>query len=172
MVGAETVRADDPALTCRIPGGRDPVRVVVDGRLRVPLDAQVIRQRSMAPTIIATTGDVSTARRRALTRAGAELLVLPGQGGRLRIAAVLQALADRGILSVLIEGGGELAASALAERIVDRLLLVSAPLLIGADGRPMVGALALRGLATAPRMADQRVRWLGSDLLREGTVQY
>jgi len=172
MVGAGTVLADDPALTCRLRGGRDPVRVIVDGRLRIPSRARVLGQVSAAPTLVATTARASPGRRRALVDAGAELLVLPGRRGRLRLADLMRVLADRGIVSVLIEGGGELAAAALRERVVDRLLLVSAPTLIGGDGRPMLGALALERLAAAPRLAQETVSRLGPDLLRQGAVQY
>jgi diaminohydroxyphosphoribosylaminopyrimidine deaminase/5-amino-6-(5-phosphoribosylamino)uracil reductase len=172
VVGAGTVRADDPALTCRIRGGRDPVRVVVAGRLRISPRARVVRQRSTAPTLVVTTSAASARRRRALVRAGAELIVLPGRAGRIRVAAVLAALHARGIVSVLVEGGGELAAAALRERVVDRLLLISAPLLVGGDGRPMLASLGVRRLAAAPRLRDQRVVALGPDVVREGTVQY
>ena len=73
---------------------------------------------------------------------------------------------------MLIEGGGELAAAALRARVVDRLLVVSAPVLIGGDGRPMLGALAVGRLAAAPRLVDLRTTQLGPDVLREGTVAY
>src|SRR6185295_16816945 len=114
----------------------------------------------------------SARRRRALARAGAEVLVLPGRGGLVRIAAVLRALAARGVVSVLVEGGGDLAAQALRERVVDRLLVVSAPIVVGGDGRPMVAALGVRRLAGAPRLRDERTRRLGADVVREGAVQY
>lgn len=172
MVGAGTVIADDPALTCRARGGRDPIRVVVDGRLRVSPRARVFRQRSTAPTLVATTSAAGAARRRVLTRAGADIVVVPGRAGRVRIGAVLHALAARGIVSVLIEGGGELAAAALRERAVDRLLLVSAPLLIGGDGRAMLGTLGVERLARAPRLRRERVYRIGADVVRDGTVQY
>jgi len=172
MVGAGTVLADDPALTCRIPGGRDPLRVIVDGRLRVSPRAQVVTQRSTAPTVVATTADASARRRRALVAAGAEVLGLPGRGGRLRVADLLAALAGRGVVSVLVEGGGELAAAMLRERLVDRLLLVAAPRLLGGDARPLLGALHVRRLANAPRLRAARVMRLGADLLWEGAVQY
>jgi diaminohydroxyphosphoribosylaminopyrimidine deaminase/5-amino-6-(5-phosphoribosylamino)uracil reductase len=172
MVGAGTVRADDPQLTCRLRRGRDPVRVVVDGRLRVSPAARVFRLRSPAPTLVATTGTASRARRRALERTGAEILVLPGRAGRLRIPDLLRALAARGIVSVLVEGGGELAAAMLRARAVDRLLVISAPILIGGDGRAMIAACGVRRLAAAPRLIAGRVRRLGADVVREGAVQY
>ncbi len=172
MVGAGTVLADDPALTCRVRGGRDPLRVVVDGRLRVSPRARVVRQRSEAPTLIATTAPAPARRAAALRRAGAEVLALPGRRGRVALTALLDALAERGIVSVLIEGGGDLAAEALRARVVDRLLVVSAPVLIGGDGVAMVAALGVRRLAGAPRLRDVSVTRLGADLLWDGAVQY
>ncbi len=172
MVGAGTAVADDPALTCRVRGGRDPLRVVVDGRLRLSPRARMLRQASRASTLIATTAAAPKARREALERAGAEVIAVAKRGTTVDLAALLRELARRGVVSVLIEGGGALAASALRGRLVDRLLIVSAPSLLGGDGRPMLGALGLRRLADAPRMVDATVTHLGPDLLREGPVAY
>ena len=172
MVGSGTVLADDPALTCRIRGGRDPLRIVVDGRLRTPVRARVVRQHSTAPTLIATTRSASAARARALGRAGAEVVVVPGSKTQVSLESLLRMLAVRGVVSVLIEGGGDLAAAALRARVVDRLLVVTAPLVIGGDGHPMLGSLGLGRLAAAPRIVDERITRLGPDLVREGTVAY
>jgi diaminohydroxyphosphoribosylaminopyrimidine deaminase / 5-amino-6-(5-phosphoribosylamino)uracil reductase len=172
MVGAGTVIADDPALTCRVRGGRDPLRVVVDGRLRIPTRARVVRQRSAASTVVATTPAGGATRRRGLARSGAELMVFPGRRGRLRLRAVLDALWRRGVVSVMIEGGGDLAAGALRERVVDRLLLVVSPMLIGGDGRALLGSLGVRRLAAAPRCRDARLGRIGRDLLWDAAVQY
>lgn len=172
MVGSGTVLADDPALTCRMRGGRDPLRVVVDGRLRISPRARIVRQRSRAATLIAVTASAPPARARALARAGAEVMVVPGRRGKVSLASLLRELAARGVVSVLIEGGGELAAAALRARLVDRLLVVTAPLVIGGDGRPMLASLGLGRLANAPRIVDERMSRLGPDLLREGTVAY
>jgi diaminohydroxyphosphoribosylaminopyrimidine deaminase/5-amino-6-(5-phosphoribosylamino)uracil reductase len=173
VVGAGTVLADDPALTCRIRGGRDPVRVVVDGRLRVSPRATIVRQRSAAPTlVVTTTAAAAGTKRRRLEAAGAEVIALRGRGGRVRMRDVLAALAARDVVSVLIEGGGDLAATALRERVADRALIVSAPILIGADGRPMVRTLGVRRLARAPRLVRASVGRLGADVLWDGAVQY
>src|SRR5437868_2391270 len=172
MVGAGTVLADDPALTCRIRAGRDPLRVIVDGRLRVSPRAAVFHQRSAAPTLVVTATAASPRRRDALERVGAEVLALPGRRGRVRMDALLAALAARGVVSVLVEGGGDLAAAMLRERAVDRLLLVSAPVLLGGDGRPMLAPLGVARLAAAPRLACVTVTRLGPDLLWDGAVQY
>jgi len=172
MVGAGTVLADDPALTCRIRGGRNPRRIVVDGRLRVSPRAAVFRRGSASPTVVVTTTAASPRRRRALQRAGAEVVALPGRRGRVRMDAVLKALAARGVVSVLVEGGADLAATLLRERAVDRALVVSAPLLLGADGRAMLAGLGVARLASALRLAQVTVTRLGPDVLWDGAVQY
>jgi diaminohydroxyphosphoribosylaminopyrimidine deaminase / 5-amino-6-(5-phosphoribosylamino)uracil reductase len=172
MVGSGTALADDPALTCRLRGGRDPLRVVVDGRLRLSPRARMLHQRSNAGTVIATTRAASPAQARRLAQAGAEILTVASSRGQVTLAALLRDLAKRGIVSVLVEGGGERAAAALRARLVDRLLVVTAPILLGGDGRPMLGDLGLARLSAAPRLVDEQVTRLGPDLLREGPVAY
>lgn len=172
MVGSGTVLADDPALTCRVRGGRDPIRIVIDGQLRTSPRARIVRQRSAAPTLIATTSSAAPARVRALERAGAEVLVFPGTGRWVPLGSLMRRLAARGVVSVMIEGGGALAAAALRARIVDRLLLVSAPVLLGGDGRAMLGALGVGRLAHAPRLTNATVTRRGPDLVLEGPVAY
>jgi diaminohydroxyphosphoribosylaminopyrimidine deaminase/5-amino-6-(5-phosphoribosylamino)uracil reductase len=164
MVGAQTIIDDDPLLTCRLRGGRDPLRVIVDGRLRVPLTAKVLTNESAPGTLIAT---VLRKPRilESLRRKGATALVLPGRNGVLSLRRLLRALGKRGVSSVLIEGGGTLAAHALRERVVDRLVLFYGPKLIGADGRPMLGTLGVAALADAAQLRDLRIAKLGPDLV-------
>jgi diaminohydroxyphosphoribosylaminopyrimidine deaminase/5-amino-6-(5-phosphoribosylamino)uracil reductase len=172
MVGSGTAVADDPALTCRIRGGRDPLRVVVDGGLRLSPRSRLVTQRSAAPTLLATTASAAPARVRALVRAGAEVLVVPGSRGKVALEPLLRQLAARGVVSVMIEGGAGLGAAALRARVVDRLLVVTAPLLIGGDGRPMLESIGLDRLAGAPRIVHPRTTRLGPDLVHDGTVAY
>jgi diaminohydroxyphosphoribosylaminopyrimidine deaminase/5-amino-6-(5-phosphoribosylamino)uracil reductase len=102
---------------------------------------------------------------RSLRERGATVLLLPGKQGMLSLRSLLRRLGQRGIQSVLVEGGATLAACALRERVVDRLLLFYGPSFIGADGRPMLGGLGVAALADAPAARDLRVRRLGRDLL-------
>jgi diaminohydroxyphosphoribosylaminopyrimidine deaminase/5-amino-6-(5-phosphoribosylamino)uracil reductase len=170
MVGAGTVIADDPALTCRLRGGRDPLRVIVDGRLRVPLTARVLTKAAAAGTIVAT---VSRKPRiiEALRRRGATVLVLRGHGGQLALKSLLAELGKRGVTSVLVEGGGTLAAAALREGVVDEILCFYAPKLIGGDGRALLGPLGVVRLADAVSLANVRVARLGEDMLVRADVQ-
>ncbi|MGH7787530.1 MAG: bifunctional diaminohydroxyphosphoribosylaminopyrimidine deaminase/5-amino-6-(5-phosphoribosylamino)uracil reductase RibD, partial [Candidatus Binatia bacterium] len=164
MVGAGTVRADDPLLTCRLPRGRDPLRVVVDGRLRVPLTARVLTNDSARGTLLAT---VMTKGRKleTLRRRGVSVEVLPGRAGVLSLRRLLERLAARGVHSVLIEGGAGLAAAALRERVVDRLLLFIAPRLIGGDGRGLLGPLGVATMGDALGLRIERVSRIGDDWL-------
>jgi diaminohydroxyphosphoribosylaminopyrimidine deaminase/5-amino-6-(5-phosphoribosylamino)uracil reductase len=163
MVGAGTVLADDPQLTCRRPGGRDPLRVIVDGRLRIPLAARVVSPMAASGTIVATT--VRSRRKVAeLRRRGVRVLAL-GRDGEVPLTALLRRLARMGISSVLIEGGGQLAAAAVRSRVVDRLMIFLAPRLIGGDGVPMIGQLHVRVLKNAPTVRLLSVSRIGDDLL-------
>ncbi len=169
MVGAGTVMADDPQLTCRLRGGRDPLRVIVDGRLRVPLRAQVLTKAAAPGTLIATVTR-KAAIMNTLRRRGATVLVLPGRKGQLSLRRLLRQLGARGVTSVLIEGGATLAAAALRERVVDRLVCFVAPKLIGGDGRAMVESLGVRGLADAIPLRDVRVEGVGDDLMIRANI--
>jgi diaminohydroxyphosphoribosylaminopyrimidine deaminase/5-amino-6-(5-phosphoribosylamino)uracil reductase len=164
MVGAQTIIDDDPLLTCRLPGGHDPLRVIVDGRLRIPLAAKVLTNEAAPGTLVATV--VRKPRTiESLRRKGATTLLLPGKNGLLSLRRLLRMLAKRGVRSVLIEGGARLAAHALRERVVDDLLLFYGPKLIGADGRPMLGALGVTALADASQVRDLRIAKVDQDLV-------
>ncbi|MFQ5666285.1 MAG: bifunctional diaminohydroxyphosphoribosylaminopyrimidine deaminase/5-amino-6-(5-phosphoribosylamino)uracil reductase RibD, partial [Candidatus Binatia bacterium] len=152
LVGAETVLRDDPELTCRLRSGRNPVRVVLDGRLRVPLRAQVLTKTGPAATLVFTGQQAPAAKVRRIELCGAEVIRLPRTKAGLSILQVLRLLAKRDIMSVLIEGGATVAAAAIAARVVDRLVIFYAPKLIGGDGRPMLAPLGVRRLAQAPRL--------------------
>jgi diaminohydroxyphosphoribosylaminopyrimidine deaminase/5-amino-6-(5-phosphoribosylamino)uracil reductase len=168
LVGIGTVLADDPALTTRLRGGRDALRVIVDSRGRTPTTAQAVTQESTAGCLIATTEPAPQERREALRAAGAEVVVLPSCEARVDLRALWALLGQRGLLSVLIEGGPELAAGALQAGVVDKLLLFLAPKIIGGrEAKPVVGGESVARLADARELDIRRVRRLGPDLLIE-----
>jgi diaminohydroxyphosphoribosylaminopyrimidine deaminase/5-amino-6-(5-phosphoribosylamino)uracil reductase len=159
LVGVETVLADDPALTVREPfplvgEGRNPLRVILDSRLRTPSTSEAAKTGSLILT---------TAEPRPIRRAQVERIEA-GEDGRPTVGAVLAALDKRRIESVLIEGGGEVAASFLRAGAVDRIEWFRAPILLGGEGRPCVAGLALEKLAQAPRYRRIAVELLGDDL--------
>jgi diaminohydroxyphosphoribosylaminopyrimidine deaminase / 5-amino-6-(5-phosphoribosylamino)uracil reductase len=141
LVGSGTVIADDPKLTCRIAGGRDPWRVVLDRRLRIAPSAQLLRQRDPGKTIVVTNQRARLTRVRALEARGAKVLRLAERHRKIPWTNVLKTLARMGIQSVLIEGGAATAASALNDKVVDKILIFYAPKIIGGDGRVMIDGL-------------------------------
>lgn len=155
LVGVETILADDPELTARLPGRTvdQPLRVVLDSRLRTPPTARVAKGDSL----ILTVADPAPVGVAVVERIEAD-------GDRPSVAASLSALKRRGISSVLIEGGGQVAASFLRARLVDRLEWFRAPILLGGEGRPCVAALALARLSDAPRFRRLAVEPCGDDL--------
>jgi diaminohydroxyphosphoribosylaminopyrimidine deaminase/5-amino-6-(5-phosphoribosylamino)uracil reductase len=165
LVGAETVIRDDPGLTCRVGGGRNPLRVVLDGRLRVPLRAQVLTNTGATATLVCTGRHAPATKVRRLQQQGVEVLRLPASGGHIGMKQLMRALGRRGIMSVLIEGGATVAAAAITARVVDRVLIFYAPKLIGGDGRPVFAPLGVRRLAQAPRLGRLRVRRFAADVL-------
>jgi diaminohydroxyphosphoribosylaminopyrimidine deaminase/5-amino-6-(5-phosphoribosylamino)uracil reductase len=158
------VLADDPTLDCRLARGRDPIRVVADSHLRTPPSARLLR-RGTAPVWIATTRRAPAARARRLGAAGAEILRVRQRRGRVDPVALLDVLGQRGVTSVLVEGGAEIAASLLRTGLIDEICTFQAPLLIGGSGIPMIGELGVRSLARALRLGDVRVSRVGRDHL-------
>jgi diaminohydroxyphosphoribosylaminopyrimidine deaminase/5-amino-6-(5-phosphoribosylamino)uracil reductase len=154
VIGSGTALADDPSLTCRLPGldERSPVRVVLDGRLRLAPDSRLASTARDVPTWVVTRTDASPQRRAALERSGVEVLTVPAAAGApIEIGATLAALAARGLTRVLVEGGGAVAAALLRARLVDRLVWFQAPLVIGGDGLAAIAELGLDALADGPR---------------------
>lgn len=171
MVGIETVLADDPQLTCRLPrGGKDPLRVIVDSRLRTPLDAQIFRLQSAAPTLLATT--VQEEERLAPYRAcGAEVVTCPETGGRVDLADLLARLGARGIQSLMVESGGELAGVLLKQGLIDRLILFYGAKLVGGEGRSPFAGVGVTRMAEAIRLQEVEVRRFGDDLMVSGYLR-
>jgi diaminohydroxyphosphoribosylaminopyrimidine deaminase/5-amino-6-(5-phosphoribosylamino)uracil reductase len=169
LVGAKTARRDDPLLTVRQARGRDPLRVVVDSRARLPLRARMLREGD-SKVIVATTAAAPGPRVRALERAGAEVWRLPARRGRVDLAALLRALAARGVLTVFCEGGATLAGALIEAGLADRLCLFYAPkILVG--GVPILSGRGVARLERAWRLAEVRWRAIGDDWLLEGYLR-
>ena len=168
MVGTGTALADDPQLTCRLPGlaQRSPVRVVIDRHLRMPPSIQLIASAREVPTWVLTSLSADPLRRRALADGGVTVIEIDGDSnGDIDLATALAALGERGITRLLVEGGGRLAAALVRARLVDRLVWVHAPLLIGNDGVPAIADLGLEVLADAPHFERLSTEIVGDDVL-------
>jgi len=169
LVGSGTVLADDPDLTCRLPGmAAVPIaRVIADARLRTPLAARLVRTARATPTWIATrTGQRPTALAPYL-EAGVEILPVPRARPGLDLAALLAALAQRGITRLMVEGGAGLAAALIRADLVDAISWFHAPGVIGGDGLAAIQPLPLLALSAMPRYRRVGSRPLGADWLTE-----
>lgn len=168
MVGAGTVRQDDPSLTVRDIGvSRQPVRVVISRRLDLPLMGKLAHTAQDVPLWICHGRDADPQLQDTWSALGAKLLPCEARAGQLDIDSALTALAHEGLTRVFCEGGGQLAASLLDAGRVDRLVGFTAGLGIGAEGLPSLGALGLGSLDSAPRFKLQQVRRVGGDVLHE-----
>jgi len=165
LVGAGTVRRDDPELTVRLSEGRDPVRVVVTRRGALPPQAKVLATAREVRTIVVAEKADDAARRLLDTR-GAELLEIGDAG----LAGMLRELASQGLLDILCEGGPTLAGELLAAGLVDRMLLFVAPLVVGRGAPDLFAAPAVSALADAWRLHDVEWRPVCDDLLISGRL--
>ncbi len=165
MVGAGTVRRDDPELTVRLADGRDPARVVITHHGLLPADAKVLTGARHVRTIVVA-DEVTDAARRLLDARGAELIET-GEGG---LRAALKALAGMGLLDILCEGGPTLAGELLAADLIDRVLLFVAPVIVGRGAPDLFAAPAVSAVDGAWRLTDVEWRPICDDLLLSGTV--
>lgn len=167
LVGAGTARADDPSLTVRGLGiAHQPVRIVLSRRLDLPRGSALMQTADRVPVWLCHGPDAPLAACKVWQDAGARLIpVATGPGGQLDLAAVMRALGDAGLTRVFCEGGGMLAAGLLAADLVDDLAVITAGMVLGAEGTPAVGAMGIAALAEAPRFALAETRALGGDAL-------
>ncbi|MDF1790642.1 MAG: bifunctional diaminohydroxyphosphoribosylaminopyrimidine deaminase/5-amino-6-(5-phosphoribosylamino)uracil reductase RibD [Thalassobaculaceae bacterium] len=168
LVGAGTAAADDPDLTCRLPGltAQSPVRVVLDSRLSLSRSSRLVTTAERIPTWVICRKDVAAQRQLGYGQYGVVVLPVTADAeGRPTIEAVLSILAERGIKSVLVEGGAAVAAAFLLANAVDTLALFRAPVAIGEEGKPAIGPLDVADLARASRFQPAGIEHLGTDTL-------
>ena len=165
MVGSETVLKDDPMLTCRIPGGKDPVRIVCDSRLRIPMDCKLVQTAKEIPLIVACSETASMKKMSQLQEAGVQVIPMECEGDHIDLRQLMQQLGASGIDSILLEGGATLACSAFESGIVDKVQFYVAPMLIGgASSRTALGGSGIAHLADAWKLRDMQVTRSGDDL--------
>jgi diaminohydroxyphosphoribosylaminopyrimidine deaminase / 5-amino-6-(5-phosphoribosylamino)uracil reductase len=167
MVGVGTVRADDPQLTARIPRGKDPLRVIVDSGLNIPLHAQLLRIASPARTVIATL-DTESSKAETLRGYGVELIKCRERDGRIDLADLCVRLGAMGVQSLLLEGGNRLAGEFLRAGLIDKFLLFYAPKIVGGDAPGLFGGATPLLMAEVLALKDLRIRRFGVDVMIEG----
>ena len=176
LTGIGTLLADDPQLTARLPGielPRQPLRIVVDSRLRTPPESKAVQiaaqSPAFSPLLIATTESASVEREAALSQPGIEICRLPADDGRVNLNALREMLAKRSIISVLTESGGELNAALLNAGIVNKALFFIAPKLLGGRDAPTpIAGAGQERMEQAERLTDLRTRRFRGDVALEG----
>jgi riboflavin-specific deaminase-like protein len=167
LVGVQTVIRDDPQLTVRMVPGHSPARVVLDSRLRSPMDARIFDD---GPGVIVLTTDRAPRKNvLALRRRGVAVRAVDRGSRGVDVRAALRALREMGIGSLLVEGGARVITSILAEEAADRLIVGLAPTVIG-SGTEAVGDLGVERVAEGLRLADRAVHLVGEDVLVAGDV--
>ncbi len=171
LVGIGTVLADNPRLTVRLVSGRDPLRIIINSRLRIPITARVLQEGAAHHTVIATTDRADSGRVRELEDLGAEILILPEEanGAGLNLVELFAALGRRRVASVLVEGGAGIITSLLAARLVNRMVVVLAPKIIG-QGLEAIGDLGIATLKDAITFSSIKTRKLGDDIMFDGRL--
>jgi diaminohydroxyphosphoribosylaminopyrimidine deaminase/5-amino-6-(5-phosphoribosylamino)uracil reductase len=172
LVGAGTVAADDPELTCRLPGlgAYSPVRIVLDSKAGLAESSKLATTAQQVPVWLLCTSAAPAAKREVLHKAGVEVIEVAAAGdGRVDATVAAQALGRRGLTRVLVEGGGQVAAAFLKAGLIDRITSYRAGLVLGADARSAVGELGFDQLDFAPRFRLVSTRSLQGDTVESWT---
>ena len=172
MVGVNTIIKDNPQLTCRLENGRNPIRIVVDSTLRIPIESKVISDIDEAKTIIATTDKANSDKILELTNAGVTVLIIKSKDGRVDLQELMIKLGKLNIDSILLEGGGTLNFSALEQGIVDKIQIYISPKIIGGEkSKTPVGGNGIELLKDAFKIQGLTSRCVGEDILIEGYIK-
>ncbi len=167
LVGIGTVLRDDPELSCRLPDtDRSPIRVILDSDLRLPHDSRIVQTADRYPTVVVGAAGVSDERRRALEAAGVTVLECPRDGDGLDLRRLLELLHERDVKKLFVEGGSRVITAFIRRRLVDRMVLVIAPVIIGRATSAVLD-LDTEFLSQAVRLIPGASRRIGQDLVWE-----
>lgn len=171
MVGVQTVTNDNPSLTCRIPGGRNPIRIICDSHLRTPMDSQIVKTAEDVPTILATVSKESTLIRQ-YQKKGLQVIVTKERDHRIDLEDLMRQLGEQKIDGILLEGGGTLNQSALSAGIVQHVQVYMAPKFFGGQGKysPVTG-IGVDQPDQAWMCRNLQIRQFGADVLLEYDVE-
>lgn len=173
MVGIGTVLADNPMLTCRLEGGRNPLRIVCDSKLRISPDCNIVRTAKEIPTIIACCADADMTRKSKLESLGCRVIVTDSRDGHVDLRQLMEILGSEQIDSVLLEGGSELNWSALECGIVSRIKAFIAPKILGGKAaKSPVSGIGAPSPDEGFRLTDTKIRTVGEDIIMESRVEY
>ena len=170
MVGVNTVIKDDPELTCRIQNGSNPIRIIVDSILRIPMNSKVLQNKDNK-TIIATTKRANMKNMQELLKKNIKVLIIEEKNGQVNLNALIKKLGELNIDSILLEGGGTLNYSALEENIVDKVMIYISPKIIGGEfSKTPVGGIGIDKLNDAFKLKDITANIVDEDILVEGYI--
>jgi diaminohydroxyphosphoribosylaminopyrimidine deaminase/5-amino-6-(5-phosphoribosylamino)uracil reductase len=167
LVGIGTILKDDPMLTARFKGGRDPYRIILDSRLRISEKAKIIDQ-SPEKTILATTELAPKEKMESLEKRGVRVLILDSMQGRVNLRSLLSRLGEMGMMSILVEGGSEVNGSFLKEGLIDKIFLFLSPRLLGGQALGIFGGRGTEKLEGALSLNQLKIKKVGEDILLEG----
>lgn len=172
MVGSQTVLDDDPMLNCRLIEGKDPIRVVVDSALRIPMTARLVKTARDIRTIVACTPRADEKKIRDLQNAGVEILIIEEKDGHVDLKKLTEELGHMQIDSILLEGGATLAAAAFESGIIDKVQMYIAPMIIGGKtSRTPVGGKGVEHLSDVWQLKDITARNIGNDICITGYIR-
>ncbi|MBC2714160.1 MAG: bifunctional diaminohydroxyphosphoribosylaminopyrimidine deaminase/5-amino-6-(5-phosphoribosylamino)uracil reductase RibD [Desulfobacteraceae bacterium] len=175
MVGVNTVKADNPSLTTRLEDkkGADPIRIVLDTKLSIPENSKLLQSPPGSDTLIITGNSKSSPKRDNLEKPGVKVIDAAMKDGRIDLDALMNQLGEMGITSILVEGGAQVAASALQAKIVDKVNFFYAPKILGGDdGIPMCSGTGPELMADSIPVRNTSVRQFGNDIMIEGYIKY
>ena len=169
MVGVNTVIIDDPELTCRIEGGKNPIRIIVDSSLRIPKESKIVKTSNEVRTIVATTNKADEKDKAELKNKGVEIIEIKSKDGKVDLKELSIKLGSLGIDSILLEGGGELNYSALKSGIIDKVQMYVAPKIVGGSlAKGPVSGEGIELLSDAVMLKCLSTKIVGQDILIEG----
>lgn len=172
MVGVNTVITDNPELTCRIENGNNPIRIIVDSKLRIPIDSNVLESQNLAKTIVATTDKADMAKKIEIEKKGVKVLIIKSIEGKVDLQELMSRLTEENIDSILLEGGATLNFSALEQQIVDKVQIYIAPKIIGGDkSKTPVGGNGIEDLTKTFQLHRISHKTIGEDILIEGYIR-
>lgn len=172
MAGIGTVLADDPMLNCRIPGGKQPVRIIVDSHLSIPENSKLVGSAREFPLVVVSVEKADAAKKARLEAMGAKVIEVPANpDGHVDLNVLMERLGEMKIDSILLEGGGRLAEGALQAGIVDKVQFYIAPMLIGGEGaKTPVEGRGIKALSQAWHISDWKAETIGDDLKITGYI--